>query len=508
MVTEAGASIDDGSADVPAVEGEVAALGHRRRRIPAAPQFTPPQINDDLGRLLSVVADNEGDRSSLVEALRQKYHASKSPRAKTDATRLKGQQKLAGNVLSSMSIENYGLLDTEAYVLTDLGRELLALPTEALRLQRFAQHILKNLCGMDLLLAVDRIQRRGDQVEQEPLAEELRAAGIELATEATHHGALAQWLRAAGVLKSGSRGYQIDHAVVVNLAGISLRTVDEWSGLTPAQQKFLRTLRLHAETAGPAPEWAKVLMSLAESEHGKVFPTRQKASKVYDPLAADGWIEVTEAEGRGKSGKIAPTPKLLDADLDALTGFLVGDIPADLRGKLSTPTAEIYRDLDAEATYVKGLALELLAMRIASDVGLTPIRFRLRGVVNGGECDLLAEASQLHFTRWLFQCKNTPRGVVGIEQLAREVGMATLLRAHVIVIVTTGTFTRPALDYAHELTLNTPLQVILVGKDVLSRYRTSGRVAMTEYFWRTAREALRTKRTQVDVVLERIGPNA
>jgi hypothetical protein len=47
-----------------------------------------------------------------------------------------------------------------------------------------------------------------------------------------------------------------------------------------------------------------------------------------------------------------------------------------VREKLYTPLDEISRDLDSPDTHVKGLALEVLAVRLAYELGLTPLRFR------------------------------------------------------------------------------------------------------------------------------------
>ena len=43
--------------------------------------------------------------------------------------------------------------------------------------------------------------------------------------------------------------------------------------------------------------------------------------------------------------------------------------------------------------------------------------------------------AKLQFARWLIQCKNTKR--VSVAALAKEIGLATLRRAHVVVLVTT-----------------------------------------------------------------------
>jgi hypothetical protein len=110
--------------------------------------------------------------------------------------------------------------------------------------------------------------------------------------------------------------------------------------------------------------------------------------------------------------------------------------------------------------------------------------------------DLVAEGTNLLFSRWLFQCKAT-KGTVPLHDLAKEIGMATLLRAHVVVMVTRGTFSRDLYEHARKAAENTHLQVVLINGGMLSRYRAHGAAAILDLFLDTAADALRTKRRQV-----------
>jgi hypothetical protein len=203
----------------------------------------------------------------------------------------------------------------------------------------------------------------------------------------------------------------------------------------------------------------------------------------------------------GKGGEIAATDKLLEVDFELLLGFRPGDLPADLRAAMTTPLQTIYQDLRSGDTYVKGLALELLTVNLASDLGLSPLRLRIRGVRTGGaEVDLVAEGAHLHFSRWLFQCKNT--GLVGVDVLAKEVGMATLLQAQVIVIATTGAFSGTVVSYAERLSETTPFQVVLVDRHLLDAYKEGGALAVRDHFHQEAVTAMRLKRPQVLETLE------
>jgi hypothetical protein len=206
----------------------------------------------------------------------------------------------------------------------------------------------------------------------------------------------------------------------------------------------------------------------------------------------------------GKGGEIAATDKLTDVDFEMLIGFRPGDLPADLRSAMTTPLETIYENLDSEDTYTKGIALELLAVNLATDLGLMPLRLRVRGTRTGGaEVDLVAESAHLHFSRWLFQCKNTKKVDVGV--LAKEVGMAALLQAQVIVIATTGTVSKAVVTYAQRVSQTTPYQVVLVDGTMLGDYRSGGAMTLRHQFQEDAKSVMRQKRTQVLESLEDMG---
>lgn len=149
-----------------------------------------------------------------------------------------------------------------------------------------------------------------------------------------------------------------------------------------------------------------------------------------------------------------------------MTDFEGVGIPPDLRPHLNTPLSEIYENLTSDDKNVRGIALELLALRISIDLALMPLRFRERSNRTGGaEVDLLVDAVHLHYSRWLFQCKNTP--TVDLADLAKEVGMARLLKGHVVVMVTTGRFARSVQDYADEMMRTDSLQIVLIDGKLL-----------------------------------------
>jgi Restriction endonuclease len=462
------------------------------KRIPEANEFSPGQV--ELKRVLELAAASKGDRDAIVEAIRAEYFSASASKRATEAERLKQQQTRANNVL--IGLKAYGLFDLSTNLLTPVGESLLVTWDDSERADAFAAHILRERHGLDVLNAVRSLQRRGDGVSKASLQRELESQGFALPRATTHHTKVLQWLREAGVV---DKNYVIDEGKVATLTGVPLESLEGWMSLTREQRSFATTLKRLSEGHGNVFLPARDVLTQAKAEHGAIFREDQLAARVFGPLESTGWLSrESSKKGRGgKSGTVAATEKLLELDLALLPTGDEWGIPAELRPKLDTPLERVLEDLASTDKHTKGIALELLALRMATDSGLAPLRFRLRAAETGqAEVDLIAEAVQLQFSRWLFQCKNT--AIVHVHDLSKEVGMAVLLRAQVIVMVTTGRFTGTVKTYARELMEAENLQVILIDQDVLHRYRQGGLGALMEFLHAQAREAMRTKRRQIE----------
>lgn len=466
------------------------------KKLPEANEFTPGQL--DVRKLLSTVGATPGDREAVIEAVRKTFFADAAQQQSDPEKRKKQQRTRAYNALLGAS--KYGLVEPGLTELTELGSALLATKADDEMYRLLARHIVRDLHGIDVLLAVKEMQEAGDPVTKTTLQDFLmnRSGFTTLPRGTTHHTKLLQFLREASMLPP--KGYEIDEEAVESISGLSLTAADAWAGLTDDQRAFLRVLRKRALIDGDKDVPAKAVTDATVFEYGPIFKQPdQLAATVFKPLAEAGWLvhKVGKAGRGGKSGTVAASSKLLATEVDLLPEDKDGwGIPPDLRSKLQTPMSEIQADLGSDDTHTKGIALELLAVRLAVDLTLSPIRLRERGIKTGGaEVDLIAEAAHLHFSRWLVQCKNTK--TVRVEALAKEIGMAVLLRAHVVVIVTTGSFS-PAVDtYARELATTTALQVVLVDATVLASYRKLGSSALRKFFNERARQTLTIKRPQV-----------
>jgi restriction endonuclease Mrr len=76
--------------------------------------------------------------------------------------------------------------------------------------------------------------------------------------------------------------------------------------------------------------------------------------------------------------------------------------------------------------------------------------------------------------------------------------MALLLRAHVIVMTTTGRFASSVQDYARQMTQTTSLQVVLIDGKTLTEFMEKGPTALMNFFHEEASTTMRLKRAQVN----------
>ena len=160
-----------------------------------------------------------------------------------------------------------------------------------------------------------------------------------------------------------------------------------------------------------------------------------------------------------------------------------------LRALLRKSLAEVVQELSVEDKHIRGLALEALAFKLMRLVDLTYVSTRLRGAATGGaEVDLIFEGSRLVFSRWQVQCKNTAR--VGLDDVAKEVGLTHTLRSNVIVVVSTGEIGPEARRYANSVMKDSNLCIVMVDGGDLQAIVTNPTV-IVDVLNREARHAMK-----------------
>lgn len=461
-------------------------------KLPNMNEFSPGVVGKDIQTLLKLIADAKDDKAVAIARIASAYSKIRATSSKTQ------RDNRANNVLIGLSqcglIKKDGRLVTAT--LTDFANDILKATSAREASSMLAKHLIENCHGAELFDVVTSIRQRGDAVSLENIRNELESRGFAVTENEGNSSKMRQWLEAAGVVDAD---WVVDDAQLSKIIGSSSGTLSAWSGLPREQRIFLETLKEAA--AGQAGTWHPVrkIKSIAEARYGKhAFPTGRLRDKVVEPLRVGGWID-SRGKGAGRggdSGDVQALSQLVDIAIK-LPLEDVGQIPADLRQKLATPLDQIFSDLKSSDTGVKGKALELLALNVLRDVGLTPVGFRLRSAkTQGAEVDLIAEGANLLFSRWLVQCKNTPRKNLELEDIAKEAGLAVVMQAHVIMMVTTGTIGKTVQSFADGLAQTSALQAVLIDGEMLKAYSSAKGAGLIDALNLNARRLLTLKSAQ------------
>lgn len=479
--------------------------------VPAAAARPPvlklPNMNEfargtlgDLRPVLAIIKRLQPDRAAIIAEIQEKV-------PKIAATPLgKSRRTRAANVLIGMSQQEpaprgCGLYDKTTNTLTAVGEALAAEADEKRFYYELAKHLLNyEGCRIaDILEAARIVQSRGEKPSLKKIRQQLRDSGYTITHQATDASKLRMWLEPSGVV---DKLWNVNEQLWHELCGITLGEASEFARLSRAQQAFLKVLRKQA--AGG--EWIPTshILTLAEFEFTKnVFPEGNVRARVLDPLESGGWIETRgKGPGRGgKSGEVRATKKLLDITAELAVEAVAGSmIPRDLIDRETVPLSKLYEDLDSPNKGVKGLALELLAMKVARGLDLQPVKFHLRAASTGGaEVDLVAEGLLVTFSRWLFQCKAKGLGGITVSEVSKEVGLADVLGAHIVVMVTTGTIKGSVREFAKRVAAATEKQVYLLDGAIMEQFREAGPQRIVDEVRRQAVEIQKVKRTQIDV---------
>lgn len=457
-------------------------------RLPSFNDFSPVILKSDLQSCLQIVKSSGGDDKVVVKAWADMY--------------FKGVENKRSSTNIPASLRSLGLTTgTRPLELSDVGEHILAAATKMAALKEFCAHLLRKKNAKLLIEALSSMRKRKATITKPTLKKELMGLGVKgLSNNTTDHSTLKNWMIEAGLLGSDC---DPNDAEIKSILGISSTEIDEFKSLSLGQQVFLELLRKEHET-GKAPFQVASLLREFRTNNSFLFDEAQFAKKVRQPLVDGGWVEATGlAKGvhGGRSGKIQGTKKLLDIPLSEVIPDYDQVVPADLRAKLNTSLDTLLVDLHGSDTYKAGYALELLALRMIMDLGLEPRHFRVRSAKGTAhaEVDLIAEASQLLFSRWTFQCKRYGQETVtkiGLGDVAKEVGIAIFARAHVVVMVTTTGFSKAAKDYALEITRATHLQFVFVDGAVIRSYLKNGKDSLLAYFQANAKDVMNNKREQ------------
>jgi hypothetical protein len=416
--------------------------------IPMGSEFGPNQVN--LVRVLELAQEHEGDDEAHTNAIAVEYgHPART----------------AKNTILSM--RKYLLID-DSDQLTKVSHTLLALRSQPDELYAtFARHILLNLRGIEVVNAIDTLIKSGERPTQLSIAEMLHAQGIYVPPSSTHISKLCGWLRLAGVFSCDGNFDCLEMERVTQLIGANQQETDVLAEMPEDQRAVLKALcNLPMETIPDTqPYQGNKIREYAEELYGTAFDPKSFKGDVLEPLETAGYIRLANpSKVTGKSYLVYRTEKFANEYLPILVDALAQTGLA-VRQLLRKPLSEIVQELHSEDTGTKGKALEALAFYFMRLLGLEFKAWRKRGKKTGGfEVDVIVEGTRLIFSRWQIQCKNTPEGKVSLEDIAKEVGLSLNLKSNVILVITTGLFSKDALEYADDIMQDIPLNIITLDK--------------------------------------------
>lgn len=454
----------------------------RKSDLPFGSQFTPSQT--PLQDVLRLVVMYEGNVEQFTDAVQWQFFAS-------HGTDDRSRREVAKNTI--LSLRAYGIVDQKGN-LTDFGRQLVDAINDGQRLYDIlARHILINLHGLDLVQTAIDMRRLGVSVTLETLRRELERRGVHMPRGGMHLSAMKGWLQQAGVFKAGP-GYEVDEVRIKELLGVGPQDIAELADLPEPLRAFVRALAALSHDGEPLP--SNRVADCASALYGVAFPEKS-LPKTLAPLVDAGLVTLTKTtQGRGaKPHLVRPTDKLRNGIVKPLLDKLSSAAGFPAAALWYQPLGTTLQQLRSQDRHVKGQALERLAVYMCWLLDLEFRGWRRRGQdTAGAEVDVLAEAARLVFSRWQIQCKNTH--YVSLDDVAREVGVACILRSHIILMVTSGRVGQEARGYATDIMKQTHLNIAFFDHQDLQRM-ASDASAIIDVLRREAQHAMQIKHTEV-----------
>jgi len=445
-------------------------------RVPYTQQFSVSKT--PLQPLVGILRQYQGKRAELRQAIASAFFK--------DSTDADG---LAGNTL--ISLKAHGYID-EKGALTQTGLDLVNSASESDALDVVARNLLLSLDCIHLVETLQEMKGAGASFTLSSVSDELRTRGFEASNNSSDLSGVLGWLRAAGVLTN----YAVNNERYFEIVGASSGTIQALKNLSEPQVAFLRAMVALGVT-----DWTphNVIVQHAEALYaGQVaFQWKELDRSILKPLALAGFIETQKAASTGRGGKpsqVKPTDKF-ERELaePILTPIYKAAGFRDVRKIRSMAWPQLLADVkQTQDTHLRGETLEVLAIRICQLLDLEFYGWRETDetIVAGGEVDGFMHTARLVYSRWQIQCKASDK--ISYEAIAKEVGVAEVTLANVILIVSTGKLTAGARTYRERVVGKSPLNIIIIdGQDLATVSKNPA--AITSILRTQAENAMRTK---------------
>lgn len=421
-------------------------------------QFSPNLI--DLAALLKALIAESGNKARL-EAAVWAAPVRKRPVAKAPTKRR-----------SSLPVEaavQYGLLEPKTYAATPLTAKLAALKPPDLY-DEWARHILLNSGGLRVVEAAQQMAIDGQRITGDTLARYLTEQGFAVTIHNTAINSMRMYLALAGIFDE--KGWKVDSARKAALLGLSDDQIAALAGFNPEQRAFALALCQLGPTGRVR---ASDVRSVAATILGRTFGHESLPKTALEPLKVAGLIDYDP--GGTASGKSAVLWTLPAFQRDLLRPFLdnaLKTLDAPLTAYFNRPWDQIYKDLDSPNTFVKGQALEAFAIRVMRLLGLRFAAWRKRSSDTTARAEIDVVMTGLTGALpavWQIQCKNTPGGVVSLEDVGKEVGLLPLTKATHILVLANARISRDAVEFATKMMRDSSVVIFLIGKSDFEKIR-------------------------------------
>lgn len=427
--------MDDGSAPASIPSSSPAS------RIPVGTRFSSSLI--DLSALVIAIVSAWGDRDTLLEAIN-------SPPVWRGANPNSSRRSRSLPLEAAMQ---YGLVQIDSCLPTELTRTLTTLPPVE-QIREFAKHVLLSCGGLRVVQGIREMLVDGTTVTGDALARHLSSQNFFIAEHNTAINTLRMWLAEAGVFPKAGKGASAwipNENAIEAIVGFGSDAIARLADLNDLQRAYAIALARH----NPSTEmWipAASIRDAAEAISGVSIPRGSLPLAVLKPLEAEGLIEFqTSGTQGGKTSQLRIT-RLFDAQiLRPFFEITCKDLDPTVTDYFRRRPADIRAALDSTNRNLAGAGLEAFAIQVMRTLGLTFESWRRRAAETGfGEVDvMLSGVIGCVPTRWQVQCKNS-HDTVSHEVLAREIGLLGHTRATHILVITRGTFSQNAVNFAQK----------------------------------------------------------
>jgi hypothetical protein len=424
--------------------------------LPFGDAFSPAQLTTDgneeaLPLVLEMIEGCDGEPEVFDQAVADRFF-SDSPDPLTRAENVR---------FALRTHSGYGLVNDD-FEFTERGQDLYDLRDRPAELYAvFAEHILLNLHGLEVIESIRDLEALGLQTTEHNIRQHLSDHyGIQMGETSNHWSQMRAWLAKADIINTGVHVYDVDDERIEQIAGVTDSDLVVLDQLTSEQAAFLRTLAIvDPDSAIPNNRVRRA----AEEAFGIEIQQSNIGRRVLDPLAELEYIEWEHNEG-------APNQLWTTDQFDADVLVPVLEAFSDRVGVPKTALRQSFSDLDralpAQSDDEHGQPLETLTAKFGYLLDLDFVGWSSRGEGNKNVTALF-ERTRTSYERWQLTCLDPEQPVRPVD-VTQAVGTGSSLQASTVMIVSLQGVTLEARQLAARIMQRSETTILIVAIEDLS----------------------------------------